>query len=135
MSITYAETNDAFILYVSETELTDDLHFDMDHSFARAFKKEYRHIIVDLNGAETMNSMFMSVLMNTYIQLRELGGDMSLVNLSPNMRRLLRVVRLDTVFNIYESVEEALRSIAVRAQPEGLLRRPAAAWAAQGAVG
>lgn len=111
MPVTYAETEKAFVLYTESTELTDDIHFDIDRAFVRAFRRDYKNIIVDLRGAETMSSMFISVLMNTFIQLRELGGDMVLTGLEPNIQRLLRVVRLHTVFSTYDSVEEALAAL------------------------
>lgn len=114
MPITYAETQNAFVLYVNDEELTEELHFDLDQAFSRAFKKDYKHVVIDVTGAQTMNSMFISILMNTYIQLRELGGDMSMAGLTPNLDRLLRVVRLHTVFGIYDSVDEALAKIAAR---------------------
>ena len=111
MPITYAETEKAFILYTDCSELTDDVHFDIDRAFGRAFRRDYRHIVVDMSGTEIVCSMFLSVLMNTFIQLRELGGDMSLTGLTPNVQRMLRVVRLHTVFDTHETVEEALAAI------------------------
>ncbi len=129
MPITYAETEKAFILYINETELTDELHFDLDHAFARSFRKDYRHIILDLTGAETMNSMFISILMNTFIQLREIDGDMTLVGVSENVHRLLRIVRLHTVFKIHESVDEAIAGIAKEDEEQFQTAAPATVMA------
>lgn len=131
MPVTYAETPKAFIMYAAEAELTDDVHFDLDRAFLRAFKKDYKYIIIDVTESETMNSMFISVLMNSYIQLRELGGDMILVGVSSHVDYLLRVVRLRDVFTIYKTVDEAVSSLPNEPEAHRIVEMPLVTQAQQ----
>ena len=40
------------------------------------------------------------------------GGQVSLVNVNANVRRVLHILRLDTVLHVYESLDTALADVA-----------------------
>ncbi|MBN1551229.1 STAS domain-containing protein [bacterium] len=67
-------------------------------------------IIVDMKKATWMNSSGLGMLISGLTTLRSSGGDLRLANVSERVRRPLEITKLDTVFSIYESVEEAIQS-------------------------
>jgi len=49
-------------------------------------------------------------LMSIYTSLRNQGGELKLMNLTKNVRNLLQVTRLYTVFDVHEDQGTALKS-------------------------
>ena len=70
----------------------------------------YRQIILNLEDVSYIDSVGLSTLVSTYTTTRREGGDMKLLNLTKRVHDLLQITRLSTVFEIYDSLEEAQRS-------------------------
>ncbi len=72
--------------------------------------KETNHVVVHLAGIEQIDSEGLAGLVGLFISARNRGGELKLADLSPKSRELLRVTRLDEVFEIYKSESEAVES-------------------------
>ena len=70
--------------------------------------KETNRVVLALGGVELIDSEGLAALVGLFISARNRGGELKLADLSPKSRDLLRVTRLDEVFRIYRSVDEAL---------------------------
>lgn len=70
-----------------------------------------KHIVLDLEGLRYMNSSGLNVLVNILTKARNVGGDVSVCNLSEKVKNLLLVTKLDTIFHILPSVEEAIQRL------------------------
>jgi len=66
-----------------------------------------RQVIVDLSSVEAVEAGALGVLVCEMRRAREVGGDVRVVVTHPQVRHLLRVSSLDTVFAVYESVDDA----------------------------
>ena len=64
-------------------------------------------IIIDLNEVDWMNSSGLGILIDAVTVLKKNNGALRLVNVSERIRNLLKITKLDTVFDLRESVEEA----------------------------
>lgn len=65
-------------------------------------------VVIDLNGVKRMNSAYgLGVLVTCFFIMNRTGGQLRLANLNAKERRILKVMKLDHVFDIYNSVEEA----------------------------
>jgi len=73
--------------------------------------KETNRVVLDLGGIEQIDSEGLAALVGLFISARNRGGELKLADLSPKCRELLRVTRLDEVFRIYKSVDEAIASL------------------------
>ena len=73
--------------------------------------KETNRVVLALGGVELIDSEGLAALVGLFISARNRGGELKLADLSPKSRDLLRVTRLDEVFRIYRSVDEALASL------------------------
>lgn len=71
------------------------------------FREGYRHVMADLRGVEELDSSGIRALVRGYVTAQRQGGSFKLVGPNPHIRTLLTVAHLDTVFNIYESVDAA----------------------------
>jgi len=70
----------------------------------------YSKILLNLNGVVHIDSSGIGELMTTYTSLRNQGGELKLLNLNKNVRNLLQVTRLYTVFDVHDDQASALKS-------------------------
>lgn len=77
-----------------------------------ALSKGINQVIVDMARVGWMNSSGQGMLVGALATLRSSGGDLKLVNLSERVRRPLQLTRLDSVFEHFDSVEEAVKTFA-----------------------
>ncbi len=73
-----------------------------------------RHIIVDLNEAKILNSCGLGSLVCALTKLRRSGGDLRLANVGIEVRHLLIITRLEEVFSLFPSVEQAIEDTHVK---------------------
>ncbi len=64
-------------------------------------------IIVDLKHLQFINSSGLSFLMSVLTRARNAGGDMYIINVSEQVSRLLVMTKLESLFTMFESEEEA----------------------------
>jgi anti-sigma B factor antagonist len=70
----------------------------------------YRKIVINLNGVVHIDSSGIGELMSNYTSVRNQGGELKLMNLQKNVRNLLQITRLFTVFDVHENEGSAIRA-------------------------
>ena len=70
----------------------------------------YRKILLNLAGVIHIDSSGIGELMMSYTTLRNQGGELKLMNLHKNVRNLLQVTRLYTIFDVHDDQASALRA-------------------------
>jgi anti-anti-sigma factor len=68
------------------------------------------HVVVDLAGVTFCDAAGLGALVAGNNRLAERGGMLRLVGVRPAQRRILHVTRLDELFPVYETIDEAARS-------------------------
>lgn len=66
-----------------------------------------RHLIVDLSAVDVMNSSGLGVLILTWDRLSKEGGDLIIVGLGSLLKELFQRMRLDLIFTLAETEQEA----------------------------
>ncbi|MBC7391164.1 MAG: STAS domain-containing protein [Opitutaceae bacterium] len=77
-------------------------------------KVEAHHLLlcgIDLSGVRYMNSSGISLLINLLNSFKENGGEAMLVSPSPQIRKLLEMMKLHTVFSIVDTKEESINQL------------------------
>ena len=74
-------------------------------------KKGFKKIIVDLSMCEFMDSTFIGVLVLTLKEIGEVGGELRLVRPPSLAHTVLAGTRTLELFNVLDTVEQAIRSI------------------------
>lgn len=72
--------------------------------------KGIKQVILDLSGVNVINSSGLGMLIGGLTAMRNMGGDLKIVNASPKVETLITVAKLKSVFPNYSSVEEARNS-------------------------
>jgi anti-sigma B factor antagonist len=71
-------------------------------------REKPKRLILNLAGVPYMDSSAIAVLVESLQKLRKTGGKIYLTNLQPRVKGLLEIARLDAIFIIAASEEEAM---------------------------
>jgi anti-sigma B factor antagonist len=80
---------------------------DQLHDLIKEGKKS---VVIDLAKVDWMNSTGLGILISGLTTLRNNGGELKLANVTEKIQSLLTITKLITVFENFESVEEAVGS-------------------------
>lgn len=81
------------------------LMHDKLHDYINQGKKK---VVIDLAGVDWMNSTGLGILISGLTTLRNNQGDLKLANVTGKIESLLTITKLITVFETFDSVEEAV---------------------------
>ncbi len=70
-----------------------------------------KHLVVNMAGITYMDSSGFGILLSATKRLRPEGGTVNLVKCNSAIERILKITRLDTIFNVYDNVDEAIRAL------------------------
>jgi len=71
---------------------------------------EVPDVVVDLTGVDFLDSAGVGVLVGLFKNSRLRGGRARFCGVTPGVRSVLELIQLDRIFEIYDDVEEAVRS-------------------------
>jgi anti-anti-sigma factor len=90
---------------------------EMKNTVGALLRDGCRTLIVDCRGVQRVEAMGLGVLVERLCRAREAGGTLALINLGPEFVGRLRELRVDSLFQAFESVQAALDAL-VGMQPE-----------------
>ncbi|HEV2177669.1 MAG TPA: STAS domain-containing protein [Terriglobia bacterium] len=76
----------------------------------QALAAGHSRIILDLGEVNYIDSAGLATLVASYTSAQRAGGELKLLRLTKLVRSLMQITRLSTVFEIYDSVDDAVRS-------------------------
>jgi anti-sigma B factor antagonist len=75
-------------------------------------RQGHKDIVVDMAACPHSDSTELGRLVRCHLAVRQAGGRVRLCRVSPRVRRLLEMTRLDTVLDLFVTEAEALAAIA-----------------------
>jgi len=81
---------------------------EMKNSVGALLRDGCRTLIVDCRGVQRVEAMGLGVLVERLCRARELGGTLALANLGSEFTARLRELRVDSLFQVFDSVQAAL---------------------------
>lgn len=108
MKFDVKEINGIFIFSLRERRLDAAIAPDLKGEFLIICTSAVKELIIDLGMVEFCDSSGLSALLFAERQMRENGGTVKLVGLTPNVTSLIKISQLDRVFSIHTTVEEAM---------------------------
>ena len=110
-------------LNISERHVGDVTILDMDGKITigegsvalrtairRLLEEGKKKILLNLAKVGYIDSSGIGELVSSYTAINKEGGELKLLNLTQKLQDLLTITKLRTVFDVYESEEEALAS-------------------------
>ncbi len=83
---------------------------ELDEKMYALLGKGARQAVVDLAKCEWINSSGLSILIHHYKKFKDAGGELKLANLTAKIERILVIARLTEVFEVYDTVADAVAS-------------------------
>jgi len=77
----------------------------------KLFSQDIYHLVLDLSDLQFTSSMGLSSFIQAHTKCRANEGHLAMVNPQPAVMRIFRTTRLDQLFDIYASTEEAIQAI------------------------
>ena len=71
----------------------------------------YRQLLIDMAEVTYLDSSALGALVGSYKKLTERGGTLLLVSPSPLVQRVLQISRLDRLFNVCDTEQQALSNL------------------------
>ena len=93
-------------------EMDEDLTRQMQEGILQvAGKARHLSMVLDLSKVEFLPSVSIGALVSLLTEFKQAGQRFVLAGLQPRIREVLAVARLDEVFEMYDSVDDALGQI------------------------
>jgi len=103
--------NDLGILVISG-EMLDMEATQLNDKVKSLAQKGIKKIILDLKNVRRLNSCFgLGVLAGCWGCMNRVHGQLKIVNPSPKVAQLLKMTKLDQIFEVFPSLSEAKQSI------------------------
>ncbi len=82
----------------------------MDRTLGTLLDQGKKNIIVDLSGITVLNSSGMGILISGFSKVKDNGGTLKLANVTNKIQGLLSITKLNQIFELYPTVDEAAQS-------------------------
>lgn len=115
MNLTYHKetSNSAFSIFHLEGKiLTTEDTADAIADIEEGMEKNELFVIFNLENLEYINSTGLNFIISTFTKLRNAGGELIICCVSQKVEDLLVITKLNTIFTICESLEEAEENFA-----------------------
>lgn len=94
--------------------LSGAIYFGEESASLRLLVKDLlsksNQIVLDLKEVTHIDSGGLGTLVGLYASVRKIGGSLKLANLGNHAHELLQITKLVTVFDVFDSTEEAIAS-------------------------
>ena len=113
MPFPYDEINGIIVLHLKDklmggfecTEVKEEVH--------ELINQGYKNLIVDFAKLYWSNSAGIGALISCYHNISKLGGQLKFARPTPKVQYYLQISKLDTVFEVYETIDKAVASFDV----------------------
>lgn len=110
MSVNVRFENDIAIVEVTGP-LKEGNGIETCHNKVKGLISEgYTKVVIDLSRVEWIDSRGLGMLMSCFTSLSNAGGTLKLAGATEEVNNLLMITRLITIFDSFESLDEAIRS-------------------------
>ena len=79
---------------------------------AQVVEGGYKNVILDMSGVPWINSTGLGILITGYHSIKAAEGTMMICNVKERVLSIFYISQLENIFDVYETREEALKSVA-----------------------
>ena len=111
MDFTTTEKNGITILHLSGKIMGGPEATEINEKINQLIDSDNKKIVIDLVNVDWMNSSGLGILIGAVTVLKNSNGMLCLINVSDRIKNLLKITKLNTVFDIYDNFDEAAAAI------------------------
>ena len=98
------------MLTVTGDLVIGDAESTFKKTVTRLLEEGHTRLLVDLSGVGFLDSSGLGALVRALTQSQKEGGQTKLLRAGPQIRKLLQMTKLDSVFEIHDDMEAAVSS-------------------------
>ena len=83
---------------------------ELDEKLYALLGRGQKKVIIDLSKTAWISSSAISILIHHHTKFGEIGGKLKLANLTKKVQEIIVIAKLTLVFDVYDTLEEALES-------------------------
>ena len=110
MKVKTSEKYNAVVLELKGNVMGGDDTKDFNELLHKYTDEGKKNIIVDLHDVKFMNSSGLGMLIGGLTTMKKAEGNLKLANVTDKIQSLLVITKLITIFEYYNSVDEAAKS-------------------------
>ncbi|MDD4908305.1 MAG: STAS domain-containing protein [Candidatus Omnitrophica bacterium] len=100
---------DGVVILLIEGEVNIDTVADLKEMFKELVRANHRKVLLDFGALEYIDSAGLASLIDLAKGLKTIQGNVFLANLSPKVRSLFGITKLEKMFKIYDTQEQAMQ--------------------------
>lgn len=112
MPISERKRNDVVILDLKGKLTIGPAEEGLREAIQRVLNDGSQRIVINLNEVTTIDSSGVGELVSSYTRVTNRGGKLKLSSLPPKVNDILMITQLITVFDVYDTEDEAVASFA-----------------------
>ena len=101
--------NEFLVLRLNARRATVDMAPDLKDWLFSEIENGNTHIIIDFSYVEFVDSSFLGALVASLKEIKSKDGEIKISGLHPHVRITFELTRLDHLFKIYQTIEQAMR--------------------------
>lgn len=110
MNIAQQTVNNIIVIRLEGNVMGGPEAVKLNEKINQLLDENMKKVVLDLGRVNRMNSSGLGILINALHTFKQNGGDLKLANITTRVSTLLDVTKLSSVFETFESVDEALES-------------------------
>ncbi len=109
MKITW-ETNRDIVVFRIEGEVNSYNSAQLRDAFQTALAEGRDKVVIESSALDYVDSSGLAAVTELLVRVKPRGGAVNLCGLGEKVRKVLQIAKLDKLFGIYDTLEEALGS-------------------------
>lgn len=110
MKIKIVERYEAVILELKENVMGGPEAIEFSDSLKKLISEGKKNLILDLSEVKFMNSSGLGMMISGLTTVKKEGGMLKLACVAEKIQSLLMITKLITIFETYDTIEEAIKS-------------------------
>ncbi len=97
------------IVYVKGALMLSDVAYEFQDLVTEAGERESKNLIIDFSEVNLIGSLFIGQLVRSQAHFDKIDGKIGFVNFTKPVKEVLTMTRVNSILNIYDSLEDANR--------------------------
>jgi anti-sigma B factor antagonist len=110
MNISEQRIDDVIVLDLQGSLMGGPEAVSLNEAINRFLDEKSLKLVLDLNSVERVNSSGLGILIKALTTFKTNGGELKVANVSPSLMKLLVITKINTILEIFDSVDAAVKS-------------------------
>ncbi len=110
MNISEEIINDIIVLQLDGNLMGGPEAVSVNETVNRYLDEGHLKVVINLKSVERVNSSGLGILIKALTNFKSNGGELKLANVNSNVMKLLKITKLNNIFETYDSINSAVNS-------------------------